>query len=215
METKPLQRFREAVKAKDPDIELISGLILNHSEVLQDGLHNLTEKNETIRYNSFRALKQIAETRPGVLFPHWDFFITQMESTNTYHVLVGIHILADLAAVDTEYRFEKIFERYYGLLNHRSMVVVSHVCLASGRLMKHKPGLMPAIVDKLLDIDRFIEQQKHKELIKGAALEAFAEAWPEISRRDEILEYARSLLEAGESPKSRKLARKFLDEQKG
>jgi hypothetical protein len=33
---------------------------------------------------------------------------------------------AALARVDTEARFEKIFEQYYNLLNHKSMVILEN-----------------------------------------------------------------------------------------
>jgi hypothetical protein len=215
MKTNPYKQFRDKITAGEPDLEVLASLILEDPDVLNKALENLTEKNETIRYNTFRSIKMITESDPGFIYPYWDFFISQLESSNTYHILVGVHILADLTAADPEARFEILFDDYYDLLNHKSMIVVSHVCLASGRIMIHKPGLIARIEDKLLNIDRFIKQQKHKDLIKGAVMEAFTEARALTVRNDEIKEFARTLSHSSESPKSRKLAKKYLETEPG
>jgi hypothetical protein len=212
MERTSVSDFQNAVRDKQADIKSLSLMVLRDEEVMAAALENLTDKNETIRYNSYRAIRSITGSTPAVFYPYWDVFKSQLESDNTYHVLVGIHILADLAMVDTSARFEEMFEQYYQLLNHRSMVVVSHLCLASGRIMLYKPALSGSIEDILLNIDRFIGQQKHKDLIKGAVLEAFTEARPLLHRKKEIREFAMGLLQSSESPKSRKLAKIYLEE---
>jgi hypothetical protein len=140
METSSLNVFRDNIRVKQPDIKSLAALIIKDEKVMGAALDNLTQKNEIIRYNSYRTIKILTESQPGIFYPYWDFFLSQLESENTYHILAGIHILADLTRVDTEGRFEKIFHQYYQLLNHRSMVIISHVCLASGRIMLHKPG---------------------------------------------------------------------------
>jgi hypothetical protein len=206
----PLSEFQRYVRVKQTQIQPLTDLIINHDRILAAALENLTEKNETIRYNSYRAIKAITESQPGIIYPHWDFFASQLQSPNAYHILSGIHILADLSRVDTEAKFERIFTPYYELLNHRSMVVVSHVCLASGRLMRYKPGLAHKIEDILLNIDQHIQKQKQKDLIKGAVLEAFTEARSVTRRKQEIREFATQLLDSPESPKSRKLASRYL-----
>ena len=211
METSSLSNFRDKICLKQADINSLATLIIKDEEVMVAALDNLTQKNETIRYNSYRAIKTITASEPGIFYPYWDYFISQLESKNTYHILVGIHILADLTSADTGGRFEKIFEQYYNLLYHKSMVVVSHVCLASGRIMMHKPGLRSKIEDTLLKIDQFIGQQKHKDLIKGAVLEAFTEARAITRRKQDIQEFATTLLNSAESPKSRKLAKSYLE----
>jgi hypothetical protein len=211
METTSLKDFQDEVCIKQADIKSLAALIIKDEKVMAAALDNLSQKNETIRYNSYRAIKSITESQPGIVYPYWDFFISQLESNNTYHILVGIHILADLASFDIEDKFEKIFDQYYKLLNHRSMILISHVCLASGRIMLHKPGLAGKIEDILLNIDRFIGKQKHKDLIKGAVLEAFSEARTLTTRKREIREFAATLLESADSPKSRKLAKKYLE----
>ena len=104
MKTNPITQFQDKITAGEPDLEVLASLILEDPDVLNKALENLTEKNETIRYNTFRAIKRITESDPGFIYPYWDFFISQLESSNTYHILVGVHILADLSTADPEAR---------------------------------------------------------------------------------------------------------------
>jgi hypothetical protein len=98
METKSLSDFRNKICVKQADIKSLTDLIIRDQKVMAAALDNLTQKIETIRYNSYRAIKSITESDPGVFYPYWDFFMSQLESGNTYHILVGIHIRADHAA---------------------------------------------------------------------------------------------------------------------
>jgi hypothetical protein len=77
--------------------------------------------------------------------------------------------------------------------------------------MLHKPGMVNRIEEILLNIDQFIGKQKHKDLIKGAVLEAFTEARIITRRKQEIRKFATSLLESPDSPKSKKLAKIYLE----
>ena len=43
------------------------------------------------------------------------FFVNLLSSDNTYHKLSAIRIIANLTKIDTENKFEKIFNRYYDL----------------------------------------------------------------------------------------------------
>ena len=193
---------------KDADIEQIAKNAADDEALLQVLLANQREKNETIRYNSYKALRLLAQRDAERLYPHWDFLVELLQSNNTYHKLSALMLIADLTAVDREGRFEGIFDQYYGLLRDRSMVVANYVCLASGTIARAKPALRERITELLLAIDSI--EQRHKDLIKGAILEAFDTYFKQSPAKDRMLGFARAARE-GESPKTRKLAKGFLE----
>ena len=47
-----IENFREDVFSKNPDLERLAERIKNSDLALTEALHNLIQKNETIRYNS-------------------------------------------------------------------------------------------------------------------------------------------------------------------
>ena len=147
---------------------------------------------------------------PEVLYPKWDYFVELLSSDHTYWKLSVIPILANLARVDTENKFEEIFERYFGLLNDRSVIPAAWVAANSGRIARFKPGLQRRITDRLLSIDQTHHDPERKDLIKSGAIESFAEYFGESKDQKKILEFVKKQEEC-KSPKTRKLARAFLE----
>lgn len=194
---------------KNADIENMAGEALKNEELLSELLGGLKVKNETYRYNCYKVLYAISQTHPEVLYPHWDYFAEALNSVNSYHKMAAIHLIANLMRVDTENRFEKIFDTYYGLLDDRSMVVAYYAAAASGRIAIAKPHLVKKITDKLLSIDSTHHEPGRKELIKTGIIEAFGESYEKADDKDRIVSFVEQQLNS-ESPKTRKTAKEFL-----
>ena len=166
----------------------------------------LKSKDDTERYGSFEVLLSISEEKPQTLYPHWDFLAEMLDSQNAYWKLIAVRLLANLTRADAENKFEKIFDKYYNLLND-SVVVAGHITADSGRIARAKPKLQAAITDRLLNIDK--TTQKHKDLVKSGAIESFSEYFAESEDKEKIMKFVHQQLN-GESPKTRKIAREFL-----
>ena len=129
-----------------------------------------------------------------------------LESDNAYHKLIAVRILANLTHADKENKFEELFDQYYHLLND-SVIVAGHLAASSGTIAKAKPKLRYKITQKLLSIDQ--TTQKHKDLVKAYAIDAFNEYFKESENQSEILQFIREQLNST-SPKTRKRAKQFL-----
>jgi hypothetical protein len=191
---------------KNVNIESVANKALKDEEVLSELLGNLKIKKETVRFNSFNALLLITEKHPGALYPKWDFFADMLDSDNTYRKFIAVHLIANLTKIDTENKFEKIFDEYYNLLND-SVIVAGHITALSGKIAKAKPKLQLKITNKLLNIDK--TNQKHKDLIKAGAIESFSEYFEETKNKERIIGFVNAQLNC-ESPKTRKIAKQFL-----
>lgn len=194
------------LEKKEADIKGLARKASKDEKVFSGLLEGIQSKKETIRYNSFKVLMRLSEEHPEVLYPEWDFFVTMLDSPNSYWRLSAVRLLANLTRIDKESKFEKIFDQYYSLLND-SVIVAIYLVGDSGKIARVKPKLQPKITNKLLSIDK--TQQKHKDLVKGSALEAFSEYFEEIKNKKKIIDFAKSLLK-GESPKTRKIAQELL-----
>jgi len=125
---------------KDCDTESVAKQALENEEVLAGLLEGILVKTETIRFNSFKALLLICEEHPERLYPKWESVEDLLSSKNTYHKYIAIYLIANLTRVDTEGKFEKIFELFYGLLDDKSIIPASHVAGNSGRIVRAKPS---------------------------------------------------------------------------
>jgi hypothetical protein len=169
-------------------------------------LASLKSKDDTERYGSFEVLLRLSEENPHALYPHWDFLAEMLDAKNTYGRLIAVRLLANLTRADSANKFEKLFDKYYNLLND-SVIIAGHITANSGKIARARPELQAEITDKLLNIDKTI--QKHKDLIKAGAIESFGDYFAESKDKDKIIAFVRQQLE-GESPKTRKIAKEFL-----
>jgi hypothetical protein len=173
---------------------------------LPELLEALKSKDDTERYGSFEVLLRLSEEQPELLYPSWNFLADMLDSDNAYWKLSAVRLIANLTRADGENRFEKIFDKYYNLLND-SVIVAGHITANSGKIAQAKPKLQAKITDKLLDIDK--TSQKHKDLVKAGAIDSFGEYFAESKDKKRITEFVKQQLDC-ESPKTRKKAREFL-----
>ncbi|MGD9394369.1 MAG: hypothetical protein PVJ81_05410 [Dehalococcoidia bacterium] len=169
-------------------------------------LEALKSKDDTERYGSFEVLLHLSEENPHVLYPHWDFLAEMLDAKNAYWKLIAVRLIANLTRADSENKFEKIFDKYYNLLND-SVIIAGHITANSGKIARAKPELQSEITDRLLNIDK--TTQKHKDLIKAGAIESFGEYFANSKDKEKIIAFVRQQLN-GESPKTRKIAKEFL-----
>ena len=191
---------------KDISVESVARKALKDKEVLSELLEGILSEKDTIRYNSFKALLLISEENPEALYPKWNFWVDMIDSDNAYWKLIAVRIIANLTKADGKNRFEKVFNEYYNLFND-SVIVAGHLAASSGEIAKAKPKLQTKITNKLLNIDK--TNQKHKDLVKAGAIEAFDEYFKEAKDKEKILKFVAEQLNS-RSPKTRKKAKWFL-----
>ncbi|MCP8304689.1 MAG: hypothetical protein H3Z50_04370 [archaeon] len=191
---------------KEVSVENVAKKALKDEEVLSELLQGILSKKDTTRYNSFKVLLLLSEEHPEVLYSRWDFFAGLIDSDNSYRKLIAVRIMANLTRTDTKDKFNKIFDKYYNLFND-SVIVAGHLAANSGRIAKAKLELQTKITYKLLNIDK--TDQKHKDLVKAGAIEAFDEYFEEARNKKKIIEFVKDQLNS-KSPKTRKIAKEFL-----
>jgi hypothetical protein len=197
------------LNAKDIDIESLAWQALEDPQARAELLRGLSDKRERVGYNCVRGLLLLGEEHPELLYPHWDLFVELLRSENTYFKLRGANLIATCVAADTEHRFESLLDEYYDILDGSGVIAASYIARNSGKIARAKPNLEDRITDRLLAIDETHHPDERKDLIKGQALEAFAEYVETSERKAEILEFARAQLDS-KSPKTRKIAKAFL-----
>ena len=112
-----------------------------------------------------------------------------------------------MTEADPENKFEKLFDTYYGLLGDKSVIPAAHVAANSGKIALAKPELQLEITNRLLDIDATV--QRHKDLVKASAIEAFEDYFEKSRDQTRIIEFVKAQLNC-ESPKTREKAKAFL-----
>ena len=195
---------------KDVDIESVTQKILADEVLLSEILEGLVSKHETFRYNCHKVLMQLTEKNGELLYHYWDYLVELLDSQNSYRKMSAIHLISNLVKVDTEDRFEQIFDKYYSLLDDKSVIVAIYAAACSGRIVKAKPQLESQITSKLLNIDNTHHNEGRMMLVKTGAIQAFDEYFAFSTDKERILDFARAS-QYGSSPKTIKLAQDFLE----
>ena len=120
----------------------------------------------------------------------------------------AVLIIANLASVDTENRFEDVFDEFFENLKSKKTIVPIYVVKSSGKIVNYKPSLEGKITDLLLNIEN-IHLGKQIELVKSAVIESFSEFYENAEKKDEILCFVKNQMNS-DSPKTRKSAKEFL-----
>jgi hypothetical protein len=180
---------------------------LKEPKLFADLLDGLFSKNSAFRYENFKVVYFISEDHPEALYPKWDLFENMLKSENAASIFQAIHILANLAKVDRESKFERIFSSFYDILNGGELIPASHVAYVSDKIAKAKPNLVDRITERLLNLDN--ATYKHKELVQANALKSFSGFFDRISDKEKVISLAEDL-QKSKSSKAKKEAAAFL-----
>ncbi|MBN1357874.1 hypothetical protein JW988_03800 [Candidatus Bathyarchaeota archaeon] len=193
---------------KGANPEALAEMALEDEKVLQEAFDGVLSKKDVVRQNSYQTLNFLSEKHPESVYGRWDFFANLIRKGNSFHKYIAIWIIANLTKTDPENKFEKIFDDYYGLLGDKSVIPAGHVAAKSGIIALAKPELQSEITNRLLDIDNIV--QRHKDLVKASAIESFDAYFEESKDQKRITEFVKAQLNC-ESPKTRKIAKDFLE----
>ena len=195
---------------KNVDIEFIANSATKDEKVLSEILDGIKSDEARVKYGSAKVLRLIAEKNPKVLYPKWDFFADLLENENTFLKCDAVFILGYLTKVDSKNKFEPLFDKYFKLLNDKSMITAANLIGISGVIAKAKPALQSKIVNQLLSIDKTHHGSECKNVLKGHVINTFSTYFSESKDKGKILEFMKRELN-NTRPATRKKAEKFLN----
>jgi len=182
---------------------------IKDEHVLSELLDGILSKKDETRFNSHQVLLHISENSPEILYSKWDYLAGLLTSGNHFHRYIAINLLANLAKVDEENKFEKDFDRYFNNIAGEKTMVAGQAAMNAGKIARAKPNHQAKITEILLKIDQ-LHQGKQTELMKAHAITAFNDYFDEAASKKTIIDFVKASLES-DSPKTRKMAKEFLE----
>lgn len=194
------------LEKRTPEQEQTAENALKDEKLLSELLENMLSKDRECRYQSFKVVYLISEDHPEVIYPKWNYFKDMLESQNSTFTFQAIHILANLAKVDGENRFEQSFDSFYRFLNGEELIPASHVAIVSRKIVKAKPELADAVTERLLSLDK--AAYKHKDLVQAEALKSISEFFDKVNSKTKVVALAKELQKG--KGRAKKEATEFL-----
>ena len=200
----------DELDSKTIDISEWASRASDKENILTQLLEGLTFKKEQIRSNCSKVVEFISVNDPELLYPKWwEYFVALLGSENTYHKLSSLVVIANLTRVDAGNKFETIFEKYFDLINDKSMVTAAWIAGNAGKIFKAKPDMGEKIAWRLLDIDNTHHDPERKDLIKAYAIESLDIYYEKSENKAQIIAFVKDQLNC-KSNKTRKIAKAFM-----
>lgn len=209
MESKFLDKLMNSSITKEKLVQTA----IQKPTLIPEILTGVSSSKPVIRYGCGKILLEISKDDPELLYPHIDFFIALLDSK--YRILTwnAIIIIANLTKVDTEKKFDKIFEKYFRLLENDYMVTVANVVGNSWKIAVAKPYLTTKITDKLLTMEHRLTtphlSEECKRVIYEHAISSFDVFFPQIEQKEKVLMFVKQQLTSSRGSLKRS-AEKFL-----
>jgi hypothetical protein len=197
------------IEKKNVTAESLAKKVPKDKKLLNEVIAGLTSDKPQIRYKCGKVLMILSKENPKVIYPKWDEFVKLLKNDNTFMKSIGITIIANLTRVDNKNRFDKIFDRFYGLLDDDSMITASNIAGLSGMIAQAKPKLQTKITNRLMNIDKTHHSLECRNIIKGKVILSFDEYFEETRNKKKIIEYVKGELE-NSRPATKRKAEKFI-----
>jgi hypothetical protein len=190
MESRLLQKLVDKSMTKEELLQKVN----RDFELLPEVIKGVSSQKATIRYGCAKVLMDLSEKHPEKLYPYMDFFTSLLDSK--YRILTwnAIAIIANLARVDRDKKFDAIFDKYYGLMNDPYMVTVASVVGHSSKIARAKPYLIQRITNELLKVENIATKshltEECKRVIAEKTIESFDKFFDQVNTKDKVISYA-------------------------
>jgi len=159
-------------------------------------LDGVSSSKAAVRYGCAAVLMDLSQACPEKLYPHMDFFIALLDSKHRILTWNAMAIVANLARVDGDRKFDAIFTKYYDFLNDEYTVTVTSVVAHSGKIALAKPYLAQRIANELLKVRRIPSTQhlteECKRVIAEKAIESFDMFFDQIDAKKKVADFVKS-----------------------
>jgi hypothetical protein len=171
---------------------MVTKKVIDPFQELLSGVRSSEAKK---RYGSAKALVALSMQDPHRVYPHMDFFVELLESEHRILTWNALAVIANLTKVDTQKRFDDIFEKYYRFLETGYMVTAANVIGNSTVIAQAKPYLIPRITRKLLKVET-LKTGPHltaecKRVLAEKVIDSFDTFFDRVEQKENVMRFVK------------------------
>jgi hypothetical protein len=189
MESRLLQKLVNKSMTKEEVLQKI----YHNFDLIPEVVEGVSSPKATIRYGCSKVLIDLSEKHPERLYPYMDFFTSLLDSK--YRILKWntMAVIANLACVDKDKKFDAIFNKYYSFMNDPYMVTVASVVGHSSKIAVAKPYLIQKITNELLKVENITTTphltEECKRVITEKTIESFDKFLDQINNKGQVISF--------------------------
>ena len=181
-------------------------------ELLESFFSIVQTEHSPVRYNCTKAIRILSEQQPRIVYSYFDEIASWLHDANSFVKWDGILILANLAAVDTENHFSRLYEEYFALLRCPQMITAANVAGNAWKIVQARPEWEPDITKRLLEVPHIVylhhgePSPEFTRVLCGHVLDCFDHYFDESNHQADMLRFAQSLLDCPRKAVARRAA---------
>ncbi len=151
-----------------------------------------------VKYTAEKVLRMISELNPALVYPYFDDIAVMLYSDNSFLKWGAIITLSNLIAIDTEKKFDKIYEKYFSFIQSDSMISAGNVIKNAWKFVLANPDAEGDITRRLLATSDHVYLNKGKpstecsKIIAGGVIDCFDEYFFLSANKEEMIAFAAS-----------------------
>lgn len=197
------------------DIGKLVELAIENPQHIETLINVIDREKGSLKFGCEKVVRLVSERKPELVYPYFDFYVRLLDSDNSFLRLGAIITLSNLASVDSENKFEQIFDKYYAPVSGPDMVSSACVIGSSWKIAREKPDLADKIAARILSLERAKYLHKGKlspecrNVVCGHAIDSFGKFFDKINEKEKVVAFVRTQLK-NSRPSVRKKAERFL-----
>jgi hypothetical protein len=170
----------------------------------------LNADKASVRFRSSKVLLLISKGKPAVLYPHIDSVFGLLESENNIMKWGAIHMIGDLARVDSKKKIDRILGRYLEPIPGPELVAATNVIGGAAKIGAAKPNLTDKIVRAILKAEKGrYRTSECRNIVLGHAIEALDQLFSQSKQKEPIAKLVKRQLKNRRNA-TRKKAERFV-----
>jgi len=183
-----------------PAMDDLVAEVIDNPTMIADLIAVINTDPGSVKFACTKLIRLVSEKKPGIIYGYFDEIAALLDSNNSFVKWDAITILSNLVCVDTENKFDAIFEKYFGLINDPRMITAANVVGNAWKVVMSKPYLEKEVTKRLLAVPGIVYLNKGKPSLEcknvlcGHLIDCFARYYPVSGRKDEILAFVKGQL---------------------
>ena len=175
-------------------------MVEHNFELIPVLVEGMSSQKANTRYGSGKILMDLSEKYPEKLYPYIDSIIELLDSKYRIIIWNSMAIIANITPVDTEKKFDTIFNKYSSFLKDEYMITVANTIENLGKIAKAKPYLIQKITKEILEVEN-IKLTPHlteecKKVIAEKAIWSFELFFDNIEEKKKVLSFVEKQVES-------------------
>jgi hypothetical protein len=180
------------------------------AELIPSLVAGVASPRASVRFRSSKALAQLAEESPQLVYPYFDFFVAQLDCPNSILKWNATCALACLAPADRANKLEAVLDKYLSPIPGPEMIAAGTAIRGAAVIALAKPRLANRLARAILGVRSAVYQREecHNVAI-GHAVQSLDRFFHLIDDKPAVLRFVRAQKE-NPRPATRRKAQAFL-----